>query len=48
MLNNDPALESLVGGIQGTSKFLTGLISPKSGLVLFLMISIAIVLKVIF
>lgn len=47
MLNNDPVLDSLVSGIQGTTGFLSTLFSRKSGLVLFLAISMAIVLKVV-
>jgi hypothetical protein len=47
MLNNDPALVSLVSSIQGTTEFLSVLISRKSGLVLFLVISAAVVLKAV-
>jgi hypothetical protein len=47
MLNNDPSLESLVNGIQETTGFLSVLISRKSGLVFFLVLSAVIVLKVV-
>jgi|WetSurMetagenome_2_1015567.scaffolds.fasta_scaffold609306_1 hypothetical protein len=47
MLNNDPSLESLVNGIQGTTEFLSILISRKSGLVFFLVLGAVIVLKVV-
>jgi len=47
MLNNDPALESLVSSIQGTTEFLSVLISRKSGLILILVVSAAVVLKAV-
>jgi hypothetical protein len=47
MTNNDPALESLVSSIQGTTEFLSILISRKTGLAVLLVLGTAIVLKAI-
>ncbi len=47
MLNDYQSIEALVSGVQGTTDFLSRLISQKSGLVLLLIIFGVIVSKLI-
>jgi hypothetical protein len=48
MLFHDPALDALVNTINGTTGFLSSLLSRKSGLVLILVIGAAVTMKLVF
>jgi hypothetical protein len=48
MLNDFQSIEDLVGGVKGTTGFLSKLISRKSGLVLLVIVGGVIVSKIIF